>query len=112
MYTEPIVETKPLDALGRLCLMAGITGLAGWASNYFGIATTHLSQVSVCTFVAVICTALLFWSYRVAVAFLGASLLIGTHAMTLRSLLNSTELEIILFLIGMMILGTVASAQA
>jgi len=103
MYTEPIVETKPLDTLGRLCLLAGITAFAGWVTKYFGIATTPLSQVAVCTFVAVICTALLFWSYRVAVAFLGASLLIGTHTMTLQSLLRSTELEIILFLIGMMI---------
>ena len=104
MYSEPVEKTAPLRALGKIAFMAGITALAGWCANYIGIAPTSLSVVAVCTFVTVICTTLFFWTHRVAVAFLGVSLLIGTHAMTLHGMLRSTELNIILFLVGMMII--------
>ena len=57
-----------------------------------------------CTFVSVVCTTLFFPTHRVATAFLGVAVLIGTHAMTLHGMLRSTELNIILFLIGMMII--------
>ncbi|HNX35497.1 MAG TPA: SLC13 family permease [Kiritimatiellia bacterium] len=104
MYSEPVVKTPPLRALGKIGFMAGITALAGWGANRFGIAPTLLPIVAVCTFVSVICTTLFFPTHRVATAFLGVAVLIGTHAMTLHGMLRSTELNIILFLIGMMII--------
>ncbi len=104
MYSEPVVETSPLHAVQKIGLMAGLTALAGWGAYGFGLAPNALAIVAVCTFIAVICTTLFFSTHRLAIAFLGVAVLIGTHAMTLRGLLHSTELDIILFLIGMMII--------
>ena len=104
MYSEPIVKTSLLHGIGKICLMAGLNLLAGWGAHRFGLAQDTLAVVAVCTFITVICTTLFFGTHRVAVAFLGVAVLIGTRAMTLRGMLLSTELDIILFLIGMMII--------
>lgn len=104
MYTETVQSQSFLDYLVKSLAMVGIIALADWVARVSGIAPTPLAQVAVCTFVGVICTTLFFWTHRVAVAFLGVSLLIGTRAMTLHGMLRATELDIIFFLIGMMII--------
>ena len=104
MYSEPVVKTPPLRALGKIAFMAGITALASWCAYQLGIAPTLRAGIAVCTFTVVICTTLFFPTHRVAVAFLGVAALIGSHAMTLHGMLRATELNIIFFLIGMMII--------
>jgi Na+/H+ antiporter NhaD/arsenite permease-like protein len=84
--------------------MAAATAVLGWSAHRAGLAPQTLSIVAVCTFVAVICTTLFFWKHRVAAAFLGVAVLIGSRSMTLQSLLRATELDIILFLVGMMVI--------
>jgi Na+/H+ antiporter NhaD/arsenite permease-like protein len=93
-----------LKTFVKLAIMAGVVATTGVGTYFSGIAPTSLAQFSVCTFVGVICTTLFFWPHRVAVAFLGIAILIGSQAMTLRGLLQATELDIIFFLIGMMII--------
>lgn len=88
----------------KLASMALVVAGAGVGARLIGIAPTGLAQVSVCTFVGVICTTLFFWPHRVSVAFIGVAILIGTQTMTLRGMLQATELDIIFFLIGMMII--------
>jgi len=102
MYSEPVVIIPPLRAVAKIGVMAAITALVGWGSHRLGLAPTSLAMVAVCTFIAVICTTLFFWTHRVAVAFIGVAVLIGTRAMTLHGMLRATELDIIFFLIGMM----------
>ena len=104
MYTEPVVIHSPLRVFMKTSLMAVITALAGWGAHHFGLATTPLAIISVCTFIAVICATLIFWTQRVAIALLGMAVLIGSGAMTLEGMLQSTELDIIFFLIGMMVI--------
>jgi Na+/H+ antiporter NhaD/arsenite permease-like protein len=104
MYSEPVVTISPVQTCLKIGLMAGITALLGWFANRVGIAPGPLPVVAVCTFVGVICTTLFFWTHRVAVAFLGVAVLIGSRAMTLHGMLRATELDIILFLVGMMII--------
>jgi Na+/H+ antiporter NhaD/arsenite permease-like protein len=104
MYREPVEKTSSLCALGKIGFMAGITALLGWGASYSGLAPHTLSIVAVCTFVAVICTTLFFWTHRVAVAFLGVAVLVGSRAMPLQGLLRATELDVILFLVGMMVI--------
>jgi Na+/H+ antiporter NhaD/arsenite permease-like protein len=104
MYSEPVVTIPPFQTFLKVGFMASLTALAGWVAHRVGIAPTPLSLVAVCTFVGVICTTLFFWTHRVAVAFLGVSVLIGSRAMTLHGMLRATELDIILFLVGMMII--------
>ena len=88
----------------KLASMALVVAAAGGGARLIGIAPNGHAQVSVCTFVGVICTTLFFWPHRVSVAFLGVAILIGSKTMTLRGLLQATELDIIFFLIGMMII--------
>lgn len=90
--------------LRKLLSMAAITFAVAWGSHLAGIATYPKAVVSVAVFIAVICTTLFYWSYRVSAAFIGVSILIATHATTLTGMLHSTELDIIFFLIGMMII--------
>ena len=104
MYSEPVVTPPPLQTFLKIGVMALITAAAGWLAHHAGIAPTALSTVAVCTFISVICTTLFFWTHRVAVAFLGVSVLIGSRAMTLHGMLRATELDIILFLVGMMVI--------
>ncbi len=104
MYSEPVVKTSPLHALIKIGFMAGITAFLGWGAHRAGLAPQVPSVVAVCTFVAVICTTLFFWTHRVAVAFIGVAVLVATRSMTLQGLLRATELDIILFLIGMMVI--------
>ncbi len=79
-----------------------IAGLVGWLANLGGIATEPRQMLAVSTFLVVICTTLFFWQYRLAAAFLGIAVLIGTRVLSLRGMIMSTELDIILFLVGMM----------
>ena len=104
MYSEPVITTPPLKTIGKVCFMACIIAFAAWGAQHLGIAKTQLAETAVCTFVAVICTTLFFSTHRVAVAFLGVALLVGSRAMTLEGVLRSSELDIILFLAGMMII--------
>ena len=90
--------------LRKLLSMALITTAAAYGAHLAGIAAHPRAVVSVAVFIAVICTTLFYWSYRVSAAFVGVALLVATRTMTLRGVLQATELDIILFLIGMMII--------
>ena len=70
--------------------------------RFADLATNHTQMLTLAVFASVISTTLLFWERRVGVAFIGVALLIACKAMTLKSLILGTELDIILFLVGMM----------
>ena len=72
-------------------------GLAG------GIAVNPTQAITLGVFAMVISTTLFFWERRVAAAFFGIAILVASHAMTLSDVMRNTELDIIFFLIGMMI---------
>ncbi len=104
MHSEPVVKTSPIQIFSKVSAMFAITALAGWGAWATGLAPDLLPVVAVCTFIGVICTTLFFWTHRVAIAFLGVAVLIGTRAMSLQGMLRATELDIIFFLVGMMII--------
>ena len=85
-------------------LVALIVACVALGGRFTGLATDFVQTVTLGVFAMVISTTLLFWERRVAAAFLGVAVLIATHAMTLQSILKATELDIIFFLIGMMII--------
>ncbi|MDD2600235.1 MAG: SLC13 family permease [Kiritimatiellae bacterium] len=104
MHSASNAPANPFQAFIKIATMAAITAFLGWGAYAIGIAPTKLPIIAVCTFIATICTTLFFWPHRVAVAFLGMAVLIGTRAMTLKGMMEATELDIIFFLIGMMII--------
>jgi Na+/H+ antiporter NhaD/arsenite permease-like protein len=55
-------------------------------------------------FFLIISATLLFWNFRLAIAFIGIAILLGGRVLSLEQMLTSSELEIILFLVGMMVM--------
>jgi Na+/H+ antiporter NhaD/arsenite permease-like protein len=104
MHAANATPTPVSQTLAKIASVAGLTLFLSWASRKLDIATTTEQSVAIATFMITICTTLFFWTHRVAVAFLGLAVLIGTKAMTLTEVLHHTELNIIFFLIGMMII--------
>ena len=88
----------------KFLLQLLIVGGATFGSVKAGLATNVTQALNIAVFASVITTTLLFWERRVGVAFIGVALLIASKAMTLRQMLLGTELDIILFLVGMMII--------
>lgn len=101
---HPILSKFGISTSLKVATLLALTILAGWSTHHIGVATTPLALVSVCTFIAVICTTFFFWTQRVSVAMLGIAVLIGSHAATLKGIMMATELHIIFFLIGLMII--------
>lgn len=85
--------------LALAAIVASVSAL-GW---FFGLTRNGVQAVTLAVFSMVIATTLLFWERRVAAAFFGIAVLVASHAMTLSDVMKSTELDIIFFLIGMMI---------
>ena len=88
----------------KFLLQVLIVCAATFGSMKCGLATNITQALNIAVFASVITTTLLFWERRVGVAFIGVALLVGCKAMTLRQMLFGTELDIILFLVGMMII--------
>ncbi len=85
----------------RLLVMIGAA--AGvWAAGNFTVLNSQQST-AVAVFVAIIIGTLFFWNFRLAIAFLGLSVLICNNSMTISQFVQSSSLEVILFLVGMMI---------
>lgn len=74
---------------------------AAWLAHLAGF--NQQQMMSSAIFIMIISATLLFWEFRLAIAFVGIALLLGTRALTLHSFIESSELDIILFLVGMMV---------
>ena len=88
----------------RLLFLAMVVAAVSFGGWFSGLATSATQIATLGVFAMVISTTLFYWERRVAAAFIGVSVLISTHAMTLASIMKATELDIIFFLIGMMII--------
>ena len=60
--------------------------------------------ISCAVFIGIIMGTLFFWNFRLAIAFIGLSVLIGSNSMNIATFVESSALEVILFLVGMMII--------
>ena len=87
----------------KLPVLAAIVTAVSAAGWFGGIAVNLTQLISLAVFAGVISTTLFFWERRVAAAFFGIAILVASHAMTLSDVMKATELDIIFFLIGMMI---------
>ncbi len=88
----------------KFLLLVLIVGGVTFGGFEAGLATNATQALTLAVFSTVISTTLLFWERRVGVAFMGVALLVACKAMTLENVILGTELDIILFLVGMMII--------
>ncbi|HPN84619.1 MAG TPA: SLC13 family permease, partial [Victivallales bacterium] len=87
--------------LKRLFLLLGIS-LTVTIVGYNTILDIKQS-VACSVFIAIILGTLFFWSFRLAIAFIGLAVLIFTHSLNIPKFVESAALPVILFLVGMMI---------
>lgn len=76
--------------------------LIGFLSQRLGLQTQQI--IALLVFSASVFATLLFWEFRVAIAFLGAAILLVTKTVDLENFIRFASLEVILFLVGMMVL--------
>ncbi len=89
------------QVLFRGLLIAALSGGVGALAHLFGYTGP---QVLACTvFSMTVLATLLFWEFRLAVAFLGIAALFACNVLTLDRFVESCELPVVLFLAGMMI---------
>jgi len=89
------------QVLARSVLVVGVSvgvGLLARACSYTA------PQVLACgVFTMTVLATLLFWEFRLAVGFIGIAALFGCNVLTLDRFVESCELPVILFLVGMMV---------
>ncbi len=102
---EAVKQEKGTSPLARaLIRTVGMLGMAALVALL-----THLSRltfhqvVSATVFTLIIMATLLFWNFRLAIAFIGIGVLNMFGVMDIPSLIHESKLDVILFLIGMMI---------
>jgi len=94
-------ELSLKQLFGRFAILISTALLVG-----FGGCATVLtgSQATACAvFIGIILGTLFFWNFRLAVAFIGLAVLVLTGAMDIETMVASSSLEVILFLVGMMV---------
>ncbi len=91
----------PKKVVFRVLIMLAVTLLAGYLSFSFGLQQRQ-QIMAVSVFILIISATLLFWNARLSVAFIGIAILLGGNVITLEQMVHSAELDIILFLVGMM----------
>ncbi|MFO7534251.1 MAG: SLC13 family permease [Kiritimatiellia bacterium] len=97
--------SAPLTTSGfikKILILLAISSLTAWSGRFIGLSTQQ--QLASGVFLSAILGTLLFWNLRLSIAFIGVSVLVMTHSMTITQYVESAEVPIILFLIGMMII--------
>lgn len=86
----------------KFIFLFALIALVGFISQRIGLNIQQITAVSV--FSASVFATLLFWDFRVAIAFLGVAILLVTKTVDIDNLIKFASLEVILFLVGMMVL--------
>lgn len=96
---KPLPLRQMITRFAVMVTAAAALGVTG--ETVFGL---NLQQSTACAvFVAIILGTLMFWGFRLAIAFLGLAVLVMTNSLSIPEFVQSSALDVILFLVGMMI---------
>jgi len=98
---EPGNEEAKTRIVAPGLALAGLTVLVALIAWALGLEPRQILSVSV--FAMIVLGTLFFWSFRLAIAFLGVAALLLCNVLTVPKFVESSSLEVILFLVGMMI---------
>lgn len=104
MSESSSASAMPLKAMIiRFIIMLAAAFTVGFGGAYSGALTGQ--QATACgVFVAIVFGTLFFWTFRLAIAFLGLAVLVFTRSLDIPHFIMSSSLDVILFLVGMMII--------
>ncbi len=100
-------ESSMKMSLGGMIWRFGVMVAAACGVGFAGVASGALNvtqSIACAVFVAIIFGTLFFWTFRLAIAFLGLAVLIFSKSLNIERFVESSSLEVILFLVGMMII--------
>ncbi|NCD33452.1 MAG: hypothetical protein EOL87_08570 [Spartobacteria bacterium] len=99
---EDSADMSASQLIKRLILMLVISGGVAFAARWWGMEVHQ--QIAVGVFLSIILGTLFFWTFRLAIAFLGIGVLIITKSLNVPHFVEAASLPVILFLVGMMII--------
>ena len=85
----------------RAVIMIVVSGLVAMGASGIGFDRSQI--VSCAIFILIIMATLLFWKFRLAIAFVGIGALMGSNVLDLPTFIRESKLDVILFLVGMMV---------
>jgi len=91
--------TRQLVVRGLILLT--VAGVVAVLANGLGLERPQVISSSI--FIMIVMATLLFWKFRLAIAFLGIGALLGCNVLDLETFIEESKLEVILFLVGMMV---------
>ncbi|MFA5251403.1 MAG: SLC13 family permease [Phycisphaerae bacterium] len=91
-----------LHFIGRVFLLLAVTAGVAMLTRFIHMDRQQIFASSV--FIMIVVATLLFWEFRLAIAFVGISVLMGTRTLDLPTFIKSCQLDVILFLVGMMVI--------
>ena len=100
-------ESSMKMSLGGMIWRFGVMIGAASCVGFAGVATKALTltqSIACSVFIAIIFGTLFFWTFRLAIAFLGLAVLIFSKSLNIEQFVESSSLEVIMFLVGMMII--------
>jgi Na+/H+ antiporter NhaD/arsenite permease-like protein len=100
---ESSTELGAKALLQRLGILLGVCLGFGFLGTW-QLGLTSPQAVACCVFLGIILGTLFFWTFRLAIAFIGLAVLIMTRSLDIQAFVMSSSLEVILFLVGMMII--------
>jgi Na+/H+ antiporter NhaD/arsenite permease-like protein len=85
----------------RTAIMLAVSFAVGLLTHFLKLNNQQVVSSSI--FVMIVMATLLFWKFRLAIAFIGIGVLMGTNALDLPTFIKECKVDIILFLVGMMV---------
>lgn len=101
MLTVEKHETT-VQIIVRLFVMLAIGGLVALMTHLIHFNNQQILASAI--FITIIAATLLFWQFRLAIAFIGIGILIATNTLDLPTFIQRCQLDVIIFLIGMMVI--------
>jgi Na+/H+ antiporter NhaD/arsenite permease-like protein len=89
------------QTISRTLIMLAVSFAVGLLVHSLKLNNQQVVASSV--FVMIVMATLLFWKFRLAIAFIGIGVLMGTNALDLPTFVRECKVDVILFLVGMMI---------
>jgi len=94
-------KSNSIQFLVRMVIMLGASAFAGVLAHNIDMEQTQIISCSI--FIMIIMATLLFWKFRLAIAFVGIGVLMGSNVLDLPTFVRECKLDVILFLVGMMV---------
>jgi Na+/H+ antiporter NhaD/arsenite permease-like protein len=85
----------------RTAIMLAVSFAVGLLTHALKLNNQQIVSSSI--FVMIVMATLLFWKFRLAIAFIGIGVLMGTGALDLPTFIRECKIDVILFLVGMMV---------